>query len=169
MYLVTYRDLTADDGQSTHVNTVSDSSIDHWFHYDAGGIIHLLDWRWLHDEDGIFKLIVAGGRDFNDYVYLKQRLDHYLAHCRNIVIVLGTARGADLLGERYAKERGYPVDQYPADWTLGALAGPIRNEKMASQSGAVACVCFHDGKSRGTANMIKNAQKHNLNLRIEPY
>ena len=50
-----------------------------------------------HDQDGRSKLIVvAGGREFNDYPLLKRSLDRILpTFGEDITIVSGTARGAD--------------------------------------------------------------------------
>ena len=64
-------------------------------------------------------MIIAGGRDFNDYALLKAKCDTILAEkttTHRIVIVSGAARGADSLGERYAREHGYALDSHPADW-----------------------------------------------------
>ena len=58
----------------------------------------------------MFKLIIAGGRDFNNYDGMSKCLDRLLKNINdNIEIVCGMARGADRLGERYAKEHGYKV------------------------------------------------------------
>ena len=59
-----------------------------------------------------FKVIIAGGRDFNNYELLKAKCDYYLSNLdeADVVIVSGAARGADKLGEQYAKERGYKID-----------------------------------------------------------
>lgn len=65
----------------------------------------------------MFRLIVAGGRDFNDYQYLRSSLDYLLQNITDeIQIVCGMARGADRLGERYAKKRRFSVAYFPADW-----------------------------------------------------
>lgn len=116
----------------------------------------------------VFRLIVAGSRDFNNYELLKQKCDSLLSQKRlthSIVIVSGTARGADRLGERYATERGYRVERFPADWDRdGVAAGPIRNTQMAAHADAL--VAFWDGKSRGTKDMIEKAKERNLLLRI---
>ena len=49
-----------------------------------------------------FKLIVAGGRDFNDYKLMVNYLDKVLANklkeAYDIIIISGTAKGADSLG-----------------------------------------------------------------------
>lgn len=118
-----------------------------------------------------FKVIVAGCRDFDDYGLLCESCDRLLAQkhqTHDIVIVSGTARGADTLGERYAQERGYAVEQYPADWQReGKAAGFIRNAQMASVADAL--IAFWDGQSRGTAHMIELARKHELQVRVVPF
>ena len=83
-----------------------------------------------------FRVIIAGGRDFNDYALLKTKCDNILAEktaTHRIVIVSGAARGADSLGEQYARENGYAIDSRPADWNAhGKSAGFIRNVQMAN-------------------------------------
>jgi YspA, cpYpsA-related SLOG family len=111
----------------------------------------------------LFKVIVAGSRDFNNYELLKRKLDVALANkvSEGITIISGAARGADKLGERYAAERGYDLISKPADWdTYGKRAGYIRNEEMAKIADAL--VAFWDGKSRGTYHMINIAKRYNL-------
>lgn len=116
----------------------------------------------------VFRLIVAGSRDFANYELLKQKCDSLLARKRlthSIVIASGTARGADRLGERYAVERGYQVERFPADWERdGKAAGPIRNAHMAAHADAL--VAFWDGVSSGTKDMIERAMKRDLPVRV---
>ena len=114
-----------------------------------------------------FRVIIAGTRDFSDYQLLHDKCDAILSSKRqdsNIVIVSGTARGADRLGERYARERGYEIRQFPADWLNDEKkAGPIRNAKMADNADAL--IAFWDGQSRGTKNMIEVAKRKGLVIR----
>ncbi len=116
----------------------------------------------------IFKVIVAGGREFNDYGLLCQACDRMLSQkhqTHDIVIISGTARGADTLGERYAQERGYAVERFPADWEhAGKSAGFIRNRQMADVADAL--IAFWDGNSRGTQNMIDLARLKPLPFRV---
>ena len=71
----------------------------------------------------MFKVIVAGGRDFNNYKGLAASLDYLLKNViDDIEIVCGMARGADRLGEQYAKEHGYRIRYMPAD-----LSAPFQN------------------------------------------
>lgn len=84
------------------------------------------------------------------------------------MIVSGHASGADALGERYAQERGYETEIYPADWkTHGRAAGPIRNAQMAAVADAL--IALWDGKSHGIKNMIETARKHNLQVAVVRY
>ena len=120
----------------------------------------------------MIKVIIAGTRDFDNYELLKQKMDKILAgRVRNneeIIIVSGTARGADKLGERYAREKGYKIERYPANWDkYGKRAGYIRNEQMAKV--ADACVCFWDEQSKGTKHMIDLANQYKLVLRVINY
>lgn len=129
-----------------------------------------------------FKVIIAGGRNFNDYELLRSSMDKLLSSkvADNIIIEIvsgcnktidkntGEIYGADYLGTCYAAERGYIVKEFPANWKQWGLpAGPLRNKQMAKY--ADACVCFWDGKSKGTSWMIKFAEKENLRLRIIRY
>ena len=127
----------------------------------------------LFDKDQA-RIIVAGGRDFTDYALLSETLDVILNRytLREVQIVSGCCRGADALGERYAREHGIPVVRFPADWqAYGKAAGPIRNRKMAEYAaeGDGMLVAFWDGKSRGTASMIRLAEKYGLRIKTITY
>lgn len=118
----------------------------------------------------MFRVIVAGGRDFRDYEMLKSRLDKLLARYdpQDLAIVCGEAKGADSLGKRYAMERGIALVSYPAEWDkYGKAAGFVRNTQMAENADAL--IAFWDGKSRGTKHMIETAQKAGLKIRIIHY
>ena len=120
----------------------------------------------------MFKVIIAGSRGFEDYALLKNTMDALLKirmeQGEEIAILCGEARGADALGKRYASERGFAVLSFPADWRrFGKKAGVIRNRQMAEA--ADACVCFWDGESRGTANMIEEARRRGLPLRVKRF
>ena len=118
-----------------------------------------------------FRVIIAGTRDFSNYELLKEKCDNILSTKRqdsNIVILSGTAKGADRLGERYARERGFQLRRFPADWDKdGNKAGPIRNAKMADNADAL--IAFWDGTSRGTAHMIRTAKERDLMTRVINY
>lgn len=108
------------------------------------------------------KIIIAGSRSIEDY----QTIDHY---CNKYIIldatevVSGTARGVDELGERWAKNYGIPVKQFPAQWSeFGKVAGMIRNSRMANYADGL--IAFWDGNSRGTKHMIDTAIDRGLEV-----
>jgi hypothetical protein len=115
-----------------------------------------------------FKVIVAGGRDFNDYKLLTAKCDNYLINKNNVEIVSGAAKGADSLAIKYANERGYALKIFTPDWsTFGKRAGYLRNEEMGNYADAL--IAFWDGESRGTKHMIDIATDKGLLLRIIRY
>lgn len=116
-----------------------------------------------------FRVIVAGSRNFDDYELLSDTSDKLLQNKgKDVVIVSGTARGADTLGEQYAAERGFQISRFPADWDrFGKSAGYRRNVQMAENADAL--VAFWDGVSRGTGHMINIAKEKNLLVRIKYY
>ena len=107
------------------------------------------------------RVVIAGCRDYNNYDEAKAYIDFCLSNIReenDIIIVSGCASGADALGERYAKENGFAIEKYPADWkTYGLSAGPRRNKQMAEICDYV--ICFWDEESKGTKSMIYYARK----------
>lgn len=119
----------------------------------------------------MFKVIIAGSREFDNYDMLKEKCDKILSRKVNegeeIVIVSGTARGADTLGEKYAEERGYKIERYPANWNkYGKKAGYLRNKKMAEVSNA--CIVFLSSKAenKGSKMMISIATEEKLLIRV---
>lgn len=114
------------------------------------------------------KVIIAGGRFFNNYTLLKSTMDQLLGEAPEIEIVSGKAKGADSLGEKWAKENNIKIHEFYPDWDgLGKAAGYRRNEDMAKFANA--CVCFWDGVSKGTNHMINLAKKHKLKLKVIRY
>lgn len=113
------------------------------------------------------KIIIAGSRSFSDYQLLSEKMDKLTAGL-NVTVISGHARGADQLGEQWAKKKGIPLEIYPAEWEkYGRSAGPIRNRQMANISDAL--VVFWDGASQGTKNMIDVARQNGLKVRVITY
>ncbi len=114
------------------------------------------------------KIIIAGSRDFNNYELLKEKIDFLTSKIsENIEIVSGNARGADALGEKYAKENNHDLKLFPADWSIGKSAGYIRNKQMADYADAL--IAFWDGESKGTKMMIELAKQMNLKVKVVKY
>ncbi len=120
-------------------------------------------------DSKIIKIVIAGCRNYNNYEEAKEYIDQCISNIRNgntIIIISGGASGADKIGERYAKEKGFDVELYPADWKkYGRSAGPIRNKIMAQECDYA--ICFWDGKSRGTKSMIEFAKMFEKELRVK--
>lgn len=116
-------------------------------------------------DDKEFRVVVAGSRNFGDYERLSAELDKFLVGKKNVVIVSGTARGADRMGEQYAAEHGYKIDQFPAEWgKYHQGAGPIRNLQMVKTADAV--VAFWDNESSGTRNIIDCARQEHIPYKV---
>jgi hypothetical protein len=110
------------------------------------------------------KVIIAGGREINDYELLLKAVLN--AGFDITAVVSGGARGVDAMGERFATEAGLELFKFPADWEKhGRAAGPIRNRVMAEFGDAL--IAIWDGQSTGTANMIKQATEKGLQVHVE--
>lgn len=125
-------------------------------------------------ENHVFKLLIAGGREFNDYFKLKEEANKIIRNVDGkIVIVAGGARGADNLAKLFAREKNYDYEEHPADWdTYGKSAGYRRNVEMAksilkSKDGAL--LAFWDKQSKGTYNMIDIAKSNHIPTTIVNY
>lgn len=140
------------------------------------------------------RIIIAGGRDFDDYKKLKSVVNDIIfdLECRNTVtgigntsrekenhlieFISGIAKGADRLGEKFVKETIWSsnIKRFPANWELfSKSAGYIRNEQMAKYAIADnnygVLIAFWDGKSKGTKHMINLAKKYGLEVHIINY
>lgn len=111
----------------------------------------------LNKAEPVSKVIIAGGRDFDD----TEALLDFMAKLQDSgdlpedwELVSGMARGADTCGLEIAEEYDIPVQEYPAEWdTYGKKAGFLRNSAMSLVGDVL--VAAWDGKSQGTNHMIK--------------
>lgn len=128
------------------------------------------------------RIIVAGGRDFNDCDLLSTTLlgiienlitTNILDKSLQLEFISGTCRGADILGEQFAESCGYKIKRFPANWEgFGKRAGYIRNgymAKYASEADIGILVAFWDGSSRGTGHMINIAKRYGLDVKVIKY
>ena len=142
------------------------------------------------------KVIICRSREFNDSNFLNEHCleiisrEQYKAEIalKDIEIVSGNnPKGADYLGEKFAKQYNISLKLFPPDWTnqnpkrpdnwgsgslcvwkpdyyggYNALAGYIRNQEMANHAIGGICIVFDaDSKSgsSGTRDMIRRAKK----------
>lgn len=69
-------------------------------------------------------------------------------------VVCGMAKGADVLGGKWAVDNGIPVKRMPAEWNkYGKQAGFIRNAAMAQYADAL--IVFIYENSAGSMDMLK--------------
>jgi hypothetical protein len=117
-----------------------------------------------------FRLLVCGGRDFDDRDGLYGVLDRIAQRGTPLIVIHGCAPGADTLAGEWARERGVMTQEFPADWTAhGHAAGPIRNQQMIDEGRPDGAVAF-PGK-RGTNDMfdkLTEAGIRRLDLRTRP-
>jgi len=113
------------------------------------------------------KVAIVGSRDFDDYKYLFKVMHHLNSNGNITEVVCGCARGADSLGELWAKQNGIKVTYFKPDWSKGKGAGFDRNKEMAHYCDAV--VAFWDGKSRGTKQMIEYSKSLGKRVIIKQY
>ena len=124
------------------------------------------------------KLIIAGGRDFNDFPLVKSAMQDFieenLVEPYELTIISGMCRGADILGVDWARTYGCDVIKMPAWWRgkdgngkYNNAAGYQRNERMAKE--ATHLMAFHDGVSNGTQHMIDLGVQYNLTTKVVKY
>lgn len=120
------------------------------------------------------RVLVTGGRDYDDYGAVKRELDALedMAYMQReiLVVIHGDARGADSLARHWCKDAmtraPYNVQHIPcpADWkTHGMAAGPIRNQAMIDDHHPSLVLAFPGGK--GTADMVRRARRAGLEVR----
>ena len=112
------------------------------------------------------RVVIGGCRYFRDYEYFCKWVDYDLQNlCQQgqIVILSGHCAGTDQMAERYARERGYGLEVYPADWSMGNRAGPLRNQLMVDKADYV--IAFSSG-GRGTASLIQCTKQKGIPYRL---
>lgn len=104
------------------------------------------------------KVAIVGSRSFNDYALLCKEVESLVGVANITHMVSGGAKGADKLGEVWAKEHNVPTIIHRAEWSLfGRRAGMMRNSKIIDDADVV--IAFWDGVSKGTDDSIKKAKK----------
>lgn len=123
------------------------------------------------------RIIICGGRHFNDYEAMKEKVDRVLASLgmekSQIEIVSGHCVGADQLGEQYAEDHQVKCSVFPAEWKkYGRSAGPIRNTQMiqyASESDRPVVIAFVSPRSRGTKDTVQKAKRAGMEVFVFEY
>lgn len=109
------------------------------------------------------KVLVCGGRDFDDASLMTKTLDEVHDVYRIDAIIHGDAKGADRMAGGWARQRGFCEIKVPANWNVyGKSAGPVRNDWMAKLCDPDLVIAFLGGK--GTAHMIQRARDNNIKV-----
>ena len=109
------------------------------------------------------RVLVCGGRNYSDRLFLFDVLDRIHARCPITTIIEGGATGADRIARSWANKNHIEVFTYPANWELhGHRAGPVRNAKMLREGRPDLVVAFKGG--RGTTHMVSIAGEAGVRL-----
>lgn len=129
------------------------------------------------------RILITGSRTWPDEAALRQTLadlwhDALQDSHDGIVIVHGTAEGADQMAGHWAREHQVPVEEHAADWDAPCdancppghrrrnrrgiefcpFAGHRRNQLMVDL-GAAVCAAFQRAGSSGTADCMRRSRK----------
>jgi hypothetical protein len=108
------------------------------------------------------RVAVIGSRTFNDYALLQETLSH--VHISEMIS--GGALGADQLAEQYANEHNIPLKVIPHQHNPD-IADLSRTYSIINLAQLV--IAFWDGKSQGTCDLIKYAQKKGKPVKIQNF
>lgn len=101
------------------------------------------------------RLLVCGGRDYNDEFILWSVLGHLEGSGGVDELIVGDCpTGADAMARNWAVGRGHVPTVFSADWEKqGKAAGPIRNQRMLDEGKPDLVLAFPGG--RGTEDMVR--------------
>lgn len=123
---------------------------------------------------GDYRILVTGSRTWDDEATVRAELGKeiqkaYVLGLRPVVVHGNCMKGPDLMADRLAAELKVAREPHRALWELyGRAAGMIRNGEMA-EAGAVVCLAFIRGGSRGATNCAGQARKAGIPVREIPY
>src|SRR5579859_2995368 len=104
------------------------------------------------------KVLVCGGRDFENWWLLSAEMTRLLGEQKIDAIIHGGAKGADTMAGEFANGAGIQEIVFKADWKkYGRRAGPMRNQQMIDEGKPDLAVAFPGG--RGTADMVTRASE----------
>lgn len=103
------------------------------------------------------RVLVCGGRDYDDRDHIWGVLNTIDAKTRIDVVIHGCATGADSEGMVWAQTMERECVPFQANWrNYGPGAGPMRNQRMLDEGKPDLVLAFPGG--RGTADMVRRAK-----------
>lgn len=125
------------------------------------------------------RIIIAGGRTFNNYAKLKDEVNKIITRKletepdTEIEIVSGKNKGAGYLGKRFAREEKYELTIIPLKWNNN-----LRNETKAIQNRELCdyakqeegiLIVFWDGLSNNIRKLIELGRAEGFEVFVVPY
>ena len=110
-------------------------------------------------------ILVCGSREWRD-----RDAVHLVLMCEphrrgwgqdELRIIHGACRGADTFAAESAKDLGYEVQPFPADWSRGKRAGPERNLRMLDECPDLV-IAF--GRGKGTDGTVQAAETRGIRV-----
>jgi hypothetical protein len=110
------------------------------------------------------KILVCGARDYEDYDKIEKTVRDFLT--KDTIFIQGGAPGADTLAGQIARNNVVHCAQVDAMWDkFGRAAGQLRNAAMLALEPEIVFAFYTNKlKSKGTANMVKQAKKAGIRV-----
>jgi hypothetical protein len=109
---------------------------------------------------GRMRVLVCGGRDFDDAGLMTGVLDRLHTENCFTVVIHGNARGADRIADAWALRRGIAREPYEipqGEWDeIGKKAGPLRNQRMFGEGKPDLVVAFPGVAERKTWSGVRS-------------
>jgi hypothetical protein len=114
----------------------------------------------------MIRLLVTGGRDYNNHLKIKEVLNSYLQkNSEDLLIIQGGSNGVDSITKDWCNVKGIPCITMDAAWAkFGRNAGPIRNSWMIKYCNPTHGLVFPGGM--GTKNMHNQLVEAGIKVHI---
>jgi hypothetical protein len=106
-------------------------------------------------------ILACGSRHYTDRDAIRRALLQFWPSCdgQGYEVIHGAARGADTLFAEEASRMGARVRAFPADWSLGRRAGPLRTMRMFEEQPHLVLAA---GEGRGTQIAVDEAERRGV-------
>lgn len=111
------------------------------------------------------RILVCGSREYDSWEYINAELSRFKERNKITEIIHGGAAGVDSFAGLFARRNDVKETVFMADWDkYGKAAGPIRNKQMLDEGKPDLVIAFPTEKSKGTRNMIEQAEKAGVDV-----
>mgnify|MGYP000885909619 CR=1 FL=1 len=115
------------------------------------------------------KLIISGPRTCRKFTAVSNEIAKYIKELNGVdEIITGGSTGVDLIAREYALQHNIPYKEFAPNWQddLNA-AGMVRDARMAEYGTHL--LVLSNGVSKESKNLIAEAKKNNLTIKIIGY